>query len=188
MFDSGMDFYGKHAEYLQMLVSDRGNAKAIFSSMIETVVAAAPIGFICGRRGKETKEIELMGEGKTDYKKSIFYDQVKRYRDSLEKNYRMIMLLEDKEHLSIDTRLNRAFKYDDDASKRKEGDLIFREYILGGLEILYEDLIKDSKKAEDDFMNCAEFIKDCSVYGGGKFSSDNVIRLCDDIDELLKQK
>ena len=46
-FESNLEFYGKHAEYLQALAPDRKvevslRKQTIFNSMIDAVIAASP--------------------------------------------------------------------------------------------------------------------------------------------------
>lgn len=82
-------------------------------------------------------------------KVTMFLDQINSVRPELELNYRMIMLLEDRETLDIEERINRAFRYDRDLEKQKECEKIFMHYVLGGLEVLYEKLIEPSKTLDD---------------------------------------
>ena len=54
-FESNLEFYGKHAEYLQALAPDRKvevslRKQTIFNSMIDAVIAASLIGFVCNRK------------------------------------------------------------------------------------------------------------------------------------------
>lgn len=183
-----MDFFGKHAEYLQRLAPDKRvsadiRKQTVFSSMIEAVVAASLIGFVCGRKNKETREcIFPENKGVQDFKKSIFAEQVISNSDILIKNYRLIMILDNKDNIPISFRLDRAFRYDNDVEKRKAGDLIFKEYLLGGLEILYEELIKDTEKDTDGgfniFMNCNRFIENCKLYSKKEFFPEDIYALC----------
>ena len=174
-FESNLEFYGKHAEYLQALAPDRKvevslRKQTIFNSMIDAVIAASLIGFVCNRKSKEDKS--------TNSKKTIFYDTMRSKHDILIRNYRIIMLLDDKNNSDVETRINRAFRYDNNDEKRKPGLEIFYSYILGGLEILYENLLENSTKEIDDYMNCCDFIDDYETFSDDVFDPAVIHEKC----------
>ena len=139
MFDKEMDFYGKHATYLRSLAPSRQYLEksdqrvTFFRSNIEVVLAAAVIGFVKQRKAPSEGNKEVAPN-------NIFAQALINHKDELELIYRLIMLLDDNDKLSIDNRIDKAFKYDADPEKSKAGEDIFWAYVRGGIEYLYENL------------------------------------------------
>lgn len=74
--------------------------------------------------------------------------------------------------------MNRAFRYDRDEKKRSVGDEIFMGYARGGIEILYEQLIKGTETREDDLQKLQKFVQ----YIHGRFEHEddpeNIYKFC----------
>ena len=181
MFDKNMTFYGKHANYLRQLAPSKisGGAveqrKSIFDNNMQVIELASIIGFMYKRKGEIDKDTSIPPN-------NIFLEQVMKIKDVLELNYRVIMLLDGKNKLSQDERLDRAFRYDRDEERRKAGDEIFLAYLLGGIELLYEELVEDSTSTEDDYENLCRFVK--SYYKSNErttTSVDDILKLCNQV-------
>ena len=105
-----MDFYGKHATYLRSLAPSRQYLEksdqrvTFFRSNIEVVLAAAVIGFVKQRKAPSEGNKEVAPN-------NIFAQALINHKDELELIYRLIMLLDDNDKLSIDNRIDKAFKY-----------------------------------------------------------------------------
>ena len=67
---------------------------------------------------------------------------------------------EKKENLSIDERLNRAFRYADGTPEKEECEKIYESYILGGLLVLKEKLLDGAVRLEDYMTNMYNFINE----------------------------
>ena len=123
MFDKEMDFYGKHATYLRSLAPSRQYLEksdqrvTFFRSNIEVVLAAAVIGFVKQRKAQSEGNKEVAPN-------NIFAQALINHKDELELIYRLIMLLGDNDKLSIDNRIDKAFKYDADPEKSKAGEAV----------------------------------------------------------------
>ena len=131
--------------------------QGIFNRQVDVLVMASVVGKIFSRKA----ELEPLKDSEgNENKVTMFLDQINSVRPELELNYRMIMLLEDRETLDIEERINRAFRYDRDLEKQKECEKIFMHYVLGGLEVLYEKLIEPSKTLDDYVDNIYLFVKD----------------------------
>lgn len=146
-------FYGKHAEYVLFLCKDRGQINEmglnLFQSKIELYILAPIIGIIYNRKAKTEQ-----GSKKT----TIQLQQINNYQDDLEYVYRIVLLLDNKENLSYSERLDRAFRYDNDEEKTAENMKIFNEYVLGGIEYIYEKF-KDTIGSEEELLfNLIEFL------------------------------
>ena len=69
-------------------------------------------------------------------------------------------MLNDKKHEpDYEERINKAFKYIGTSEGEKDLEL-FNKYVLGGVEILYERIIKKAKTSEDYILNLTEFTKE----------------------------
>lgn len=147
MFDNEKKFYGKHASYVKFLCKDKNvnteNGLNLFESKIELYTLAPLIGLIYNRKSKIDRSI--------DDTSTIQLQQIKNHEDDLIYVYRVIMLLDDKENISDEKRIERAFKYDDDKKRVEENMKIFDSYALGGIEFLYE-MFKDDLISREDLL------------------------------------
>ena len=179
MFDKQMFFSGKHADYLRHLAPSKkpGENKiqrtTIFSSNIEVIKAAPIVGFLFERKGQVDHDNSITAN-------TIFLDQIIKIKKNLMQNYRLIMLLHDKDKISVEERINRAFKYDRQPDKRIYGDKVFEQYMLGRIEILYEELIEGKDSLDEDVRGVAEFLMTCQNMFGSKFSMDRIEALCNE--------
>lgn len=158
LFSNNMKFTGKHANYLRQLAPSKKIGEhvmqrpSIFASNIEVLTAAPIIGFMYKRKGMPDKDQSI-----TD--NNIFQEQLIKIKKVMLRNYRIILLLDDKENVSAQDRMDRAFKYDRDVEKRQDGYNIFMSYLLGGIEVLYEQLLEGSTSTIEDYMNCCNFVE-----------------------------
>ena len=175
IFQKDYKIYGRHAEYVRALVGTNSSGNKIKSSRIPIfqryvdVMAVAPIvGFIYKKKGVHDSGADI----------SMLASQMMQISHILTRSYRIIMILDQKEEISAQDRLDRAFKYDRNPMKRKAGDDIFKAYMLGGIEVLYEKLIKDSSTLDEDFMNCIELIDEFDKMSPKKRTKEDIIELC----------
>ena len=75
-------------------------------------------------------------------------------------NYRLLMMLIDKDTKSNKERCEAAFKLDYDNDKRAPFDAIYDEYVRGGVEVLYEKIFKDAEEDEEYLMNMYNFLEE----------------------------
>ena len=130
-------FYGKHARMVQQL-KEPISAKiqhAFFASSVDLLIAASQIGMVEGKMGKVDKSSPETAK--------ILADQMLQYNFEISRNFRAIMLLHEKETISMEERLERAFLCDNKLEKRKSLEEIFFSYVLGGLEIIYHNIYGD---------------------------------------------
>ena len=55
---------------------------------------------------------------------------------------------------------------------------MFEQYMLGGIEILYEELIEGKDSLDEDVRGVAEFLMTCQNMFGSKFLMDRIDQLC----------
>lgn len=177
MFDKEMDFYGKHATYLRSLAPSRQYLEksdqrvTFFRSNIEVVLAAAVIGFVKQRKEPSEGNKEVAPN-------NIFAQALINHKDELELIYRLIMLLDDNDKLSIDNRIDKAFKYDADPEKSKAGEDIFWAYVRGGIEYLYENLYEKSDNTQEDIRHILEFVASYNATYSKENITKEILDLC----------
>ena len=177
MFDKEMDFYGKHATYLRSLAPSRQYLEksdqrvTFFRSNIEVVLAAAVIGFVKQRKAPSEGNKEVAPN-------NIFAQALINHKDELELIYRLIMLLDDNDKLSIDNRIDKAFKYDADPEKSKAGEDIFWAYVRGGIEYLYENLYEKSDNTQEDIRHILEFVTSYNETYSEESITQEILDLC----------
>lgn len=166
-------FYGKHAKMVQQLKEPISTEVPIsfFSSSVEVLIAAAQIGILEGKRGKVDKS--------TPDTAKILADQMNTNSYHISRNFRLMMLLHEKELINIQERLERAFLSDNKLEKRKSLEEIFFSYVLGGVEIIYNGIYGETgitRDADTIIRNAYEFIEKVSTYEKQKMSTNDIIK------------
>lgn len=146
MFENDYTINGIHATHLKYLVND----SKLFPRYIDVYMNAAVIGFLHGR--KEQKDHSSQDRAR------IYADAFANERLNCDFIYRLIMLLDETTELSTKQKLDRAFR--DDSQKRTEQAKtvniqnmdMFNSYVLGGIEVLYEQLTNGAT-SRDDYIN-----------------------------------
>ncbi len=181
MFDANLKFIGRHAQEIRELAPSKlagGQAQqdqTIFSRYVDILPVAVVLGFLCHRRSSVDDTT-----GAAASATNILLEQVNQVRGSLEFAYRLVLLLHDKEHLSLQTRMDRAFRYDSDAKKRAAGDVIFFDYMRGGIDLLYENLLAETASTEEDVKNLYVFIREIHDLYAKDVSIDDILALCNE--------
>lgn len=172
MYEKNLYFKGKHATYMKQLAAKFSeNIKVgIFKRNLDVYLLAPIVGMAYGRQAD-------VDNGK-DEPTSIHTEQLIEEMTNLEMNYRTILLLHDKDKLDVETRITRAFRYDEDSEKRKEGDEIFESYVRGGIEVLYEKLIAPSSLMEDYYKNLFDFVMEFDQKWKDCYSVEEISVLC----------
>lgn len=149
MFDKEYVFKGKHAEMVRMLTSKfNENNDKLFERNVDVYKMAPVVGFLYGRKS----EIDNSSSENT----KIFTDALLKEEQELKFTYVLITLLNNKDEISADDRLDKAFRfYGTDKAKVDEEN--FEKYVLGGIEILYEKLIE---KSNDYIRNLYDFMEE----------------------------
>ena len=145
MFLKDYLFKGKQREQsvaLSDFIIDANSNSQIFDSTVELFMAAALVGCYYDKRVKPDK-------GET---RKIFSEQLSSRYNDLMFIYKLVMLSNKSVEKSTD-RINKAFRELDD----KENWDLFEEYVLGGLEVLYNNFFPDSdsqaKSNYDDYFD-----------------------------------
>lgn len=173
LYDVNIKIKGKHAEYMKKLANPFISSinRGFFNSNLEVYLIAPIIGKVYGRKAD-------VDNSKKDVVTTIHTEQLNKEMDRLEYNYRMLMIIEEKNSVDIETRANRAFRYDRNVEKRQYGDLIFNSYVLGGIEVLYEKLFTDAEDAEDYILNLHSFTSDFNERYYNITSNEDIYNMC----------
>ena len=139
MFEKDIIITGTHASYIKEMKEVAG----LFARNLDIYMLAPIMGFLNNRKRQKNNE---GGE-----KSTIQAQQLSNVKEACELIYRLIILL-DGDDIDKDERLNRAFRYDSDVEKKKEFDNameIYNEYVLGGIEYMYETFVAGCVEVDD---------------------------------------
>lgn len=160
-------FTGKHAKYMELLVGeDKDNPDVFhpkfFERNIDVMFAAALVGFRQNTLGK----IDSFGNVE---KRTINVEQILKNAKTIQFLYRLIVLLNKVDNASTEDKLKTAFGQNteivDDGENRQtqttldlQEERLFFDYILGGIEYLYDNLINNGNS--DPIENIHQLIQD----------------------------
>ena len=161
-FDREYVFKGRHAQYVIELKN------AIFNKNLDVLILAPIIGLAFDRRADVDTSDEY-----ANISTKIFAEQMTSENEKILFNYRLCMLLSDQ--FNENEKVDNAFRYyigeDIEHRDKKEKNIkIYNSYILGGVEILYELMLKGNKEYNGNpnnstykktvLNNVTEFISD----------------------------
>lgn len=168
MFKKEYVFYGSHAFRVQSLVakfSDFSGA-TLFQRNVDVLLFAPIVGFLFKRTSKIDKS--------TNDSTKIFIEQMIREDIGIRHNYQLITLLDNENKVDKDHRINAALKNIEDESEEIDR---YNQYILGGIDILYEKLIEPSKVESDYLNNLYEFLSDLNNRYYREFEDENILEI-----------
>lgn len=178
MFDKEFAFTGKHADYVDKLTSnpfsEQSSLRGLFKSNIDLFLLAPMVGVIYNRRSLKDNSVSLNTK--------IFTDQFTPRTDDLNFIYKTI-LLNDRDTQNVEERVENAFRksYDDQLNKANESK--FYEYLLGGVEILYEKIIENTTNYDELLMNYVNFITEFNkMYNQNIYQKGSIFELDDNSD------
>lgn len=171
MFNKEYSFRGSHAEKVIKLTAqfDNNSSAKIFARNIDVYMIAPLIGFLYGRKA----EIDKSNNETT----KIFPQQLSNELTNLRYNYQLIMLLDKKNDPSLDERLNKAFRYYG-SDQTQADEQLYEQYVLGGVDVLYEKLIENSNVSEDYVKNLYDFMEEFNERYNKSVTSESIIELC----------
>ena len=170
MFDKEYVFSGKHADMVKKLTAQFGtdtNSK-IFSRNIDVYIVAPIIGFLYGRKSSI--------DNTSDQTTKIFTEQLIKETTTLKYNYQLIMLL-NKKQLPFEERLDKAFRNYGN-KENTDDEETYNEFVLGGVEILYEKIIEGANMSEDFLQNIYDFTEEFNNRYNGSITTDEILDLC----------
>lgn len=172
MFDKEYSFKGKHADYVDKLTTilDTETSLKIFNRNLDVYIFSPLVGLVYGRKASI--------DNSSDNTTKIFTDQLLKEQLTLNYNYRLVMLVDQNKSLSIEDRLNKAFKYDNAVEKRITGDDLFNSYVLGGVEILYEKIIENANDIDEYLINVYKFMSEFNSRYNQSIDDETIYNFC----------
>lgn len=152
IFETDYTINGTHATKLKFLAEknsrddaepDNPKSAKIFKRYIDVYMNAAVWGIYYRRKAKT--------ESSND-RARIYADAFIRERDNCIFLYRLVMLLDDSENLTLTEKIDRAFRYDslpDKADEVKKNLDIFHDYVRGGIDLMFEKFTENCYNREE---------------------------------------
>ncbi len=153
MFTGDIYVRGKYATYLKYLSqktekNDRKEKVAgVFERMIDVYMTAAIVGVNYGLKCEDVNS-------NSDTVK-IFADVVNREQNNLVSIFRIVMLVDNTTGLSIDEKIDRAFRNPDTPDNMK----LFNAYVKGGIEWLYEKFTEGAATRDEYIAKIYEIVE-----------------------------
>ena len=89
----------------------------------------------------------------------------------------LFQLLDKKNAESVDERVDKAFRQFN-SPQAENDEKLFDQYVLGGVDILYEKLIESATSTEDYLKNLYDFMEDMDDRYNQTIDSDQISSLC----------
>lgn len=170
MFDKQYRFTGTHAQMVSDLTSvfDSQSKSKLFSRNLDVYINAPLIGFLYKNKGIKNTNSDIADQ-------SVFPEQMINSSDQLQYVFRLILILDSNYEPDESKRLDKAFRY----FGKDENDLkLFDEYVLGGVEILHEKLIKGATKPSDYVDKLYDFLEDFNDKFNDGITGEDIVSLC----------
>lgn len=155
MYDKEFSFTGKHVSMVESLTKFPYKAtegltsnRFVFKSNIDLFLIAPLVGVLYNR--KSAKDPSSLST-------KIFSEQFKPRYDDIEFLIRLVILTYQDDHLTDNDKINLAFKGYYETEKREYVKNTFESFLLGGIEYLYEMIIKDTKSIDEVTQRFEEF-------------------------------
>lgn len=173
LFQKDYSFRGSHAEKVNRLTFqfDDNSASKIFNRNIDVYILAPLIGFLYGRKS-------FLDKSSNDTTK-ILAGQLYSEELILKYNYKLILLLDEKYESNFENRINKAFRnYGNESKETLDDEQLYENYVLGGVDVLYEKLIEKYNNSEDYINNLYDFLEEFHERYNNTVTKDQIIDLC----------
>ena len=153
MFDQDHDIYGIHATYLKQLANMQ-----LFERYIDVYMTAAVVGAL----NKRKKTIEVESTDRARIYADVFINEHVKCNEI----FKTVILADKTEQWSNEEKINICFRYrdkkddtalikvtDEELEKMKEAKALFNDYVLGGIEILYETFANKTDSTTADIAD-----------------------------------
>lgn len=169
MFDKQYRFTGSHAEKVNALTAifDEDSKAKLFERNLDVYINAPLIGFLYGRKGAKDSNGEISPQ-------NIFPEQMINASDELKYILRLIILLDTNHISNEEERLDRAFRH----FGQEEDLALFDQYVLGGVEVLYEKLIQGAGEPSEYINRLFDFLEEFNDRFNEDASREGILTLC----------
>lgn len=169
MFDKEYSFKGTHAEKVTRLTAKFDDKNQLFKRNLDVYIMAPIVGFLYQRKAEAN-----IGNGNQT---KIFPDILIKNSDDLAFNYRLIMLLDKKNAPQVDERVDKAFRIFN-SDKAGADEALYDQYVLGGVDVLYEKLMENAGGPEDYLKNLYDFMEEMNERYNQAIDPNKVSELC----------
>ena len=171
MFDKQYKFTGSHADMVDKLTKeiDEVYKVTLFDYKYEVYINAPIIGYLFNHKGtknniKDQKDV------------NIFAEQVIGISEQLKYILRLILILDKNYEPNEEIRLDKAFRKLGQNPKDLE---LFDAYVLGGVEILYKNLVAEPVTDSSEYINrMYEFMEEFNLRFNSQISNKDILALC----------
>lgn len=169
MFDKQYRFLGSHAEKVNELTAifDADAKAKLFERNLDVYINAPLIGYLFHQKGEKNTDGEIPAQ-------NIFPEQMINASDTLQYILRLILLLDSENEPDEGKRLDKAFRW----FGQEEDLLLFDQYVLGGVDVLYEKLIADAGGPDDYITNMYDFLEEFNDRFNSEITNDDILELC----------
>lgn len=181
-FSSEYQFTGKHGEYVKQLTDtlvEKGTYEKeikIFAFNHKIYTVAPMIGYLYKR--KAAREV-------SDHGPKISEGQVIRYADRAQEVMKLILLLDNEYEPNEQKRIDKAFRY----FCEDENDFkLFEDYMRGGIEVLYENIISDETDPFKITENLIDFMAEFQEMFNDRVGKDDIFNLCEQFKKRESKK
>ena len=142
MFLKNYSFYGKHADMVEELCSvfDDDSGSRVFTTFIDLFVISALVGVKNGHKSKPSVDKSKA--------KNILAEQFNSHSDDVALAFKFVTLLGNKEQFDDIARLNKTFRNPETDENYDQ----FEQYMLGGLEDIYNQILTSKPKTYLDYL------------------------------------
>jgi hypothetical protein len=169
MFEKQYRFTGSHAEKVNALTAifDEDSKAKLFDRNLDVYINAPIIGFLYHQKGVKDTAGDISPQ-------NIFPEQMINASDKLKYILRLILLLDTEHEPDEAKRLDKAFR-----QFGAEEDLaLFDEYVLGGVDVLYEKLIVGSGEPSEYIDRLYDFMEEFNDRYNSEISCSDILALC----------
>ena len=156
MFEKEYSFKGSHAQKVIELTAKFNESSSVIKTNVDAFIIGAIVGYLYQK--KSIPNNDKTKEGKSITTK-IFPDAFYSHQTDLYFAYRLIMLADKGTEPDFQQRLNKAFKYFYEGQNQNDIEQ-FEQFVLGGIDILYDKLITNAKSEEDFTLNLYNFVEE----------------------------
>ena len=169
MFDKQYRFTGSHAEKVNALTAifDEDSKAKLFERNLDVYINAPLIGFLFRRKAVKDTNGDISPQ-------NIFPEQMINASDKLKYILRLILLLDSEYEPNEEKRLDKAFRH---LGQDEDLDLL-DQYVLGGVDVLYEKLIEGAGDTQEYINRLYDFLEEFNDRYNADASRDDILALC----------
>lgn len=152
MFDKMYTFRGSHGEKVLKLTNQcDGAGNKLFARNLDVYLLAPLVGFLYQKKAEKNS----VGEKET----KVFPEQIMQNQKDLLFQYRLIILLDGKYEANVENRVDKAFRFYG-SDEAKDDEELYNQYVLGGVDKIFEKLMEGVNDPEDYFVRLHDFLEE----------------------------